>query len=89
MQQISVTIQHAAGLHARPAAVFVKTAKQYAAAITVRNGARQANAKSMVQVLTLGAKQGIAVTIEADGADEQQALAALKSLIDTNFEGAT
>ena len=58
MPEIIATITHAVGLHARPAALFVQTAKRYTAAITVHTGARQANAKSMVQVLTLAAGQG-------------------------------
>lgn len=89
MEQITATIKHPSGLHARPAALFVQTAKRYESAITVRNGGKQANAKSIVQVLTLGAKQGVEVTIEAEGADSAQALSALKALIDTGFEGAT
>ncbi|PLS83712.1 MAG: HPr family phosphocarrier protein, partial [Chloroflexi bacterium] len=55
MPQITTTITHAVGLHARPAALFVQTAKRYTATISVRVGERQANAKSMVQVLTLAA----------------------------------
>ena len=75
--------------HARPAALFVQTAKRYAATITVRVGERQANAKSMVQVLTLAAKQGAQLAIQADGDDADQALGALGELIATNFgEGA-
>jgi len=77
------------GLHARPAALFVQTAKRYTAAITVHTGARQANAKSMVQVLTLAAGQGAELTIRAEGEDADQALVALRDLIATGFhEGA-
>jgi phosphotransferase system HPr (HPr) family protein len=86
MATIDVTLHHEAGLHARPAAIFVKTANRFTSAITVTNGAKTANAKSIVQVLTLGAKQGTTVTIAADGADEQQALQELASLVEHNFE---
>jgi phosphotransferase system HPr (HPr) family protein len=89
MPQITATITHAVGLHARPAALFVQTAKRYTAAITVHTGARQANAKSMVQVLTLAAGQGAELTIRAEGADADKALVALRDLIATGFrEGA-
>lgn len=86
MATIAVTLHHEAGLHARPAAMFVKIASRFTSVITVTNGAKSANAKSIVQVLTLGAKQGATVTITANGADEQQALQELASLVERNFE---
>ena len=85
MPQITTTINNAVGLHARPAALFVQTAKQYTSTISVRNGERKANAKSMVQVLTLGAKQGTELLILAEGDDADQALTALQELIEANF----
>ncbi|HEX6542871.1 MAG TPA: HPr family phosphocarrier protein [Ktedonobacterales bacterium] len=86
MVTVEVTLHHEAGLHARPAALFVKTASRFAAVITVINGAKSANAKSIVQVLTLGAKQGTTVTITAGGEDEQAAVQALADLVRRNFE---
>ena len=89
MPEITTTITHAVGLHARPAALFVQTAKRYAATITIHYGERKANAKSIVQVLTLAAKQGSDLTIQAEGDDAEQALHALRDLIAANFnEGA-
>jgi phosphotransferase system HPr (HPr) family protein len=85
MPQITTTITHSVGLHARPAAVFVQTAKRFTSTISVRVGERQANAKSMVQVLTLAAKQGSELTIHAEGDDADQALQALKELIEASF----
>jgi len=85
MASNEVTLQHEAGLHARPAALFVKTASRFTSAITVRAGEKQANAKSIIQVLTLGARQGTTITITADGADESDAVAALTSLVESNF----
>ena len=85
MPQITTTITHAVGLHARPAALFVQTAKRFAATITVRTGDRQANAKSMVQVLTLAANQGSELIIHAEGTDADQALHTLGDLIAANF----
>jgi phosphotransferase system HPr (HPr) family protein len=85
MPQITTTIAHSVGLHARPAALFVQTAKRYASTITVHSGERKANAKSMVQVLTLAAKQGSQLTIQAEGDDADQALQALQALIEADF----
>jgi phosphocarrier protein HPr len=85
MPSITLTIDHEAGLHARPAALFVQTAGQFASDITVTHGERSANAKSILTVLTLGAKQGSEVTITAEGDDAQEALDALKELVESNF----
>ena len=85
MLQISTTITHDVGLHARPAALFVQTAKRYASTITVHYGERRANAKSMLQIVTLAAKQGAELTLHAEGDDAEQALQALRQLVETNF----
>ncbi len=85
MPEITLTIRNQVGLHARPAALFVQTAKQFAADIQVLHGRRQANAKSILSVLTLGANQGATLTIRAEGADAGQALAALEALVESNF----
>ena len=86
MQQAKVLVQHAAGLHARPAALFVKLAKQYKSSVTLSSKGKTVNAKSMVLVLTLAIGQGSEVEITTDGEDEQDALAALTHLITANFE---
>ena len=70
-----------AGLHARPAARFVKTAKGFSSEITVTRGGREANAKSPLKIMTLGAKQGETITIRADGDDADEAVTALVDLI--------
>jgi phosphocarrier protein len=86
MQQAKVLVQHATGLHARPAALFVKLAKQYKSAVTLSSKGITVNAKSMVLVLTLAVGQGSEVEITTDGEDEQDALTALTHLITANFE---
>jgi len=73
------------GLHARPAALFVQTAKRFNCDIRVTHGEREANAKSILGVLTLGANQGAVITIRAEGEDADQALAALEALVESNF----
>ncbi len=85
MSEVSVTIQHEVGLHARPASMFVKKATGFKSNINVTCGERTANAKSILSVLTLGAHKGAEVKIEAQGEDADEALAALKQLIDDNF----
>jgi phosphocarrier protein HPr len=69
------------GLHARPASLFVREAKRFSSQITVRKGEREANAKSPLKIMTLGARNGDSVVIRAEGEDESEAVEALVSLI--------
>jgi len=83
-----ITINHPAGLHARPAAQFVKTAARFPCKISVRklNSEKPpANAKSPLSVLTLGVNQGDTVEIIAEGEEAQAALQALVELVESNF----
>lgn len=69
------------GLHARPAAEFVKKAKSYSSDIKVIKDGKEANAKSSLNLMSLGAKQGDELTIRAEGEDEEAAAEALLELI--------
>ena len=86
MPEITLTVHHKAGLHARPASLFVQSANQFESDIKVSHREREANAKSILHVLTLGAGQGAVVTVRAEGNDADEALEALKTLIESNFE---
>ena len=68
-------------LHARPAAQFVRTALRHAAAITVYAGERQADAKSLLAVLGLGARRGTQLRLRAEGGEAGPALDALDALV--------
>jgi multiphosphoryl transfer protein len=81
MKQIELVIQNRTGLHARPAKVLVNLAKQFKSDINLQHGAKRANAKSMVSVLTLGAASGSEITVSANGADEEKAIAELEAAI--------
>ena len=85
MPEITLTVNHAVGLHARPASMFVQTASKFKSDITVTHGDTVANAKSILTVLTLGVHKGNQITISAEGEDAQEALDALKELVDNNF----
>jgi phosphocarrier protein HPr len=75
-----------AGLHARPAARFVKEAKSYSADIVVIKDGREANAKSSLKLMTLGAKRGDKVIIRAEGEDEEAAVHALVAILSEEEE---
>lgn len=85
MQEITLVVKHAVGLHARPAMVFMQTAKKFRSEILVRKDEREVNAKSILSILTLGASQGAVITIKANGEDEEAALKALQELVENNF----
>ncbi|EKP95109.1 MULTISPECIES: HPr family phosphocarrier protein [Thermaerobacter] len=85
MAEVTVTIQHPTGLHARPAALFVQTASRFRSRIEVTANGKTVNAKSMMAILSLGARQGTTLTLRAEGEDAADALAALKELVETNF----
>lgn len=81
MYSEKITIMNKTGLHARPAADFVKTAKNFISRITVVCEGNEANAKSIISIMTLGAGQGKEITIKAEGADEEEAVAALVEVV--------
>ena len=81
MKEKEVTIVPEEGLHARPAAEFVKAAKGYNSDIKVLKDGKEANAKSSLSLMSLGAGQGDKLTIRAEGEDEEAAAEALAKLI--------
>lgn len=85
---LKITVKHPAGLHARPASLFVQTANKFSSEITVENltgNSDQVNAKSILRILTLGVMQDNEIEIIAEGEDAEQAISALESLIENNF----
>lgn len=81
----SITIVNKLGLHARAASRLVNCASGFAADIRLVKGARSVNGKSIMGVLTLAAARGTELIIEAEGADEKQALEAVTELIAERF----
>ena len=80
-----VVISNQVGLHARPATFFIQKANEDKASIWVEKDDRRVNAKSLLGVLSLGIVKGTAITIIADGSDEEEAVAALSALIASDF----
>ena len=90
MQNILIIVNHPVGLHARPAAQLVQTASKFESEVTVANITKESvavNAKSILLILTLGVHQGHEIEIVAQGADEQEAITALKDLVDNGNLG--
>lgn len=89
MIETTITIAHPTGLHARPAALFVRTAARFESTVRLRNitrnGNKEADAKSILGLMMLGIEHGHQVLVQADGPDEQAAVDALRALVETNF----
>ena len=80
-----VTINNQVGLHARPATFFIQKANEFKSSIWIEKDDRRVNAKSLLGVLSPGIVKGTAVNIVADGVDENEAIATLSALIDSDF----
>jgi phosphocarrier protein len=85
MPQREVEIVNKLGLHARASAKLTQTASRFAAEVWLSRNGRRVNAKSIMGVMMLAAGKGSRIAIETDGADADDALAALVSLIEDRF----
>jgi len=81
-----VKILNSMGLHARPAAQFVKIASQFKSDVYVSKNEREVNGKSIMGVMMLAAEMGTELTIKVDGKDQQEAMEALVTLINNKFD---
>lgn len=81
MPERKAVVRDDVGLHARPAATFVKEAKSFSSEIVVAYRGKRANAKSILEVLMLDAGKGAEVTLAAEGEDAEIALERLVSLL--------
>jgi phosphocarrier protein len=82
----TVEIVNRAGMHARPAAELVKLAGTFRAEIRLEKDGLEVNGKSIMGVLMLAAERGSRLRIVAEGADAQDAVAALSELVDRGFD---
>ena len=85
MIEKKVKVMNKLGLHARPAALIVKTAEQFISDIFFIKDGRQVNGKSIMGVMMLAAGCGSEILIRAKGRDNKEALEALEALILSKF----
>jgi phosphocarrier protein len=83
--EATVPIVNPLGMHARPAAEFVKLAATFTADLTVAKDGYAVNGKSIMGVMTLAAECGSRITITADGVDAAAAVQALTALVARGF----
>lgn len=86
MKSFTYTIQDALGIHARPAGLLVKAAAAYKdTVIKISNGAKEADVKRIMAIMSMGVKQGAEVTVTCEGGDEDAALAAMEAFFKENL----
>jgi phosphocarrier protein len=81
-----ITISNRAGVHARPAALLVQTAKDFKSDIYLEKGNDRINGKSIMGIITLGAAYGTELKIIAEGEDAAAAVEAIARLFESKFE---
>ncbi len=85
MPSIELTIVNKLGLHARASAKLTQVASGFQSDVWLARNGRRVNAKSIMGVMMLAAGKGAALTVEADGADAEAALAAIRALVADKF----
>jgi len=86
MYEKTVTVINRAGVHARPAALLVQTAKDFQSEIYLERDDDRINGKSIMGIITLGAAYGMKIKIIADGPDEEKAVEDMARHFETKFE---
>jgi phosphocarrier protein len=81
----TLVIENKLGMHARPAALFVRTATAYKSAVTVTKGGTVIDGKSILSLLTLAAPAGSTLVVNAHGDDAEEAVNALEKLVREKF----
>ena len=80
-----VVVAHSQGLHARPADMLAREARRWQSRIELVADSQRVDGKSILDVLTLAAEAGTRLVVEATGPDAREALEAIGSLFDRNF----
>ena len=84
MKQFQYTIKDELGVHARPAGLLVKLAKQYTSTITLEKNGKTCDLRKLMALMGMGVKQGETVTVKVEGEDEEAAAAAIQQFLTEN-----
>jgi phosphocarrier protein HPr len=85
MEVRTFTIQNRLGLHARAAALLVKTANRFSSEVTLEKDGLEVNGKSIMGILMLAASRGSRITLKLEGKDAAQAIQTLSKLFEDKF----
>lgn len=85
MKSFAYVIRDRVGIHARPAGIVVKEAKKYESDITVILNGKTADAKNLMQLMSMGIRNGDEISVNVSGSDEEAACAAVESVFRANL----
>jgi phosphocarrier protein len=85
MEIQTFTIRNRLGIHARAAALLVKTANRFVSEVTLEKDGLEVNGKSIMGILMLAASKGSKITLKVNGKDSAQAIQVLGKLIESKF----
>lgn len=85
MQTFNYTITDELGIHARPAGLLVKLANGYKSDIIISKDGKEANAKRIMALMSLGATKGTEITVRIEGPDEGEAAKAAEEFLKANL----
>ncbi len=85
MKTFEYTVKDKVGIHARPAGMLAKEAKNYKSEIVIEKDGRRVNAQRLMQVMGMGVKCGDRITVTVSGEDEDEAAAALEKFFCDNL----
>lgn len=85
MKTFEYTIKDELGIHARPAGILVKEAKNYESKIKITKGQKTAEATRLMAIMGMAVKNGDTVTVSVEGPDEDQAFEGIKAFFESNL----
>lgn len=85
MKSFKYVVTDPLGIHARPAGILVKEVAKYQSAVKVNSGEKSADAKKIMAIMSLGIKTGNEVEVTVEGADEEEAAAAIEQFFKENL----
>ena len=85
MKTFAYTIKDEVGIHARPAGLLAKKAKEYESTITLEKGGKTAFATKLMAIMGMGVKCGDTVSVTVEGADEEKAAAEMEAFFNANL----
>lgn len=85
MKTFNYTITDPEGIHARPAGLLTKAAKDFTSKITITKDGKAADAKKIFALMSLGCKQGNEITVEIEGEDEETAAVSIQKILKENL----
>lgn len=85
MKTFSYTIKDEIGIHARPAGLLAKKAKEFESVITIEKNGKSAAATKLMAIMGMGVKHGDTVNVTVEGSDEEAAAAAMQEFFKENL----